>query len=446
MRRFHRLFVLAVALATSICLSLPSPASAQETWQYHMAQANSYYRNKLLPKALEELRLVVADPAGAEQLKAWQLIQEIATKLKDLETLAWSLEKGREIAKGAEAAQMQAQLYRIKRAYGRLIYQPTGGSGKLSTRSVKMKALGEEITDPEAKSYYEKVRLLMGQVGISLGTYWLPVGEYDIDGETVKVEGGKDTIIEVAPTTFATFGVEIEVQGGARAGDTSTGASGFLGGLHVGLGPHIQFASGNSLVINVGPVLDFGAQSTRDVAQDVFTADRRPRLSIGGLFQVGFEFTVGKIDISPRIGLNVAYLASGMYFDGVVATKAGEGDGADPSVLLSGQYVVPAIGVGPRVGFDAMLTPAIVKGKRRPRLFFGVHGGPLVVRPLWGDIDSLATLPGVAHAPRSTEENNGEPKGYDDTQFNLTTAIADEARAAKVFTDIRALLGVQLRL
>ena len=62
-------------------------AGAAESWQYHLAQANNFNRNRLYPKALEELRLVVADTEGAKQLKAWQLIVSISLKMKDLETL-----------------------------------------------------------------------------------------------------------------------------------------------------------------------------------------------------------------------------------------------------------------------------------------------------------------------------------------------------------------------
>ena len=59
-------------------------AHAAETWQYHLAQANNFYRNRLYPKALAELKVVVADSEGMKELKAWQLIVQIAGKMKDL--------------------------------------------------------------------------------------------------------------------------------------------------------------------------------------------------------------------------------------------------------------------------------------------------------------------------------------------------------------------------
>ncbi|MCO4768915.1 MAG: hypothetical protein KDA24_02720 [Deltaproteobacteria bacterium] len=422
-----------------LTVATPQVAQAQDSWQYHMAQANSFYRNKLLPKALAQLKEVVNDPEGAKQLKAWTLIQQIAVKLKNLEDLVWALERGRELAKGPEAAQMQAQLYRLKRAYGRVVYEATGGSGKLSTRGVKLKALGD-IDDPEQKSYFEKARLTMGQVGISEGIYWLPVGEYEIDGEVHKIVGGKDTKIEVAPTTFATLGLEVDFGGGARAGATVNGRAAGLGMLHVGVGPHIQFASGNSLLISVGPLLQVGAQATPDRQQDVFTSDSRARLNAGGLLLVGFEFSVGKIDLSPRIGFHLSY-ENAYYFEGrVVAPSVGEGDERLPATVLEGSFLVPALSFGPRVGLNAIVSPAIVKGKRRPRLFVGVTGGPSFAQPLWGSLDEGEINTNLTER----EPDSANPWSYTNYKFVSTE---NEARdSIRVYVDIQAVLGIQLRL
>jgi len=437
--------VLVVMLASVAALSLlvmaPAPAQAQDSWQYHMAQANSFYRNKLLPKALTELKAVVNDPQGAKQLKAWQLIQEISVKLKDLESLVWSLEKGRELAKGPEAAQMQAQLYRLKRAYGRVVYEATGGSGKLSARGVKVKNLSD-IDDPEQKAYYEKTRLTMGQIGISNGSYWLPVGEYEIDGEQLKVIGGKDTIIEVAPTTFATLGVEIAFGGGVRAGQTTTRTTAGLGVLHLGFGPHIQFASGNSLVINVGPLLQVGAQQPPQKDSDFFERGGLPRLNVGGMVQAGLEFTVGKIDLSPRVGFHVSYQNAYYFADETIVVS---GTDTAPATIVSGEFLVPAIAAGFRIGIDAIVSPAIVKGKRRPRLFVGVHGGPSWANPLWGDPANVDYGESISNGDGTLDGwNEG---AYADTAASEPAAFSKEDNGkANAYVDIQAVLGIQLRL
>ena len=345
---------------------------------------------------------------------------------------------------------MQAQLYRLKRAYGRVVYEATGGSGKLSSRGVKVKAVFD-IEDPEHKSYFEKTRLTMGQVGISNGVYWLPVGEYDIDGEIVKVSGGKDTKIEVAPTTFATLGLEVDFGGGARAGATSTGRPAGIGVLHVGVGPHIQFASGNSLVINVGPLLQLGAQQTADTQQDVFVNDARARLNVGGLLQVGFEFSVGKVDLAPKIGFHLSY-ENGYYFEGKVIANRGESDGQQlPATVLEGNFVVPALSFGPRIGINAIVSPAIVKGKRRPRLYVGVNGGPTFANPLWGNVVGTDSVTGglvVRDEPAGLW-----PSGYagDDGTFTIIPSEVEKwtgegANRTQVYVDIQAVLGIQLRL
>lgn len=439
MPRIRRTLALALALAFGAPLG-PAPAWADEGWQYHLAQANSFYRNKLLPKALAELKLVVEDPEGGKQLKAWQLIIDISTKLKDLDSLIWALEKGRAVAEGQEAAQMQAQLYRLSRAYGRVVFTTTGGSGKLPTKSVKLKAL-DEIGDPEAKAYYEKARAAFQELGLSKGSYYLPAGRYDLDGDELKITGGKDVTIEVAPTTTASFALMISGIAGARAGTSQFGADGFLGGLDLTVGPHIQFASGNSLVVRVGPQILFGSQATADIQQNIWEADERARLGLGGIARVGFEFRVGPIDLSPHVGYLLQSLPSGLYYKGTVSTQSA--DPNVPSSMLEGEFVVPALGHGPRVGIEALLTPALVKGKRRPRLFVGIQGGPTWVRPLWGEAAEGGSLGPSSGLTVRDEGNSGLGEG----PFTVKSILAgDEAGNARIYGDIQGVFGVQVRL
>ncbi len=441
MVRSRRLLPLLLALFTVAgAMTLPAaPAHAQ--WQQSMAQANTYYRNRLLPKALEALKMVVQDPEGAKQMKAWQLIIQISTKMKDLDTLIWALEKGRELAQGQQAAQMQAQLYRLKRIYGRVMFEAAGGSGKLPTKGLKLK-VKEDISDPEAKAYYEKARVLFSQLGYSRGSYYLPTGVYDLDGEELKIVGGKDTKIEVAPTTSVSFGLEVVGTLGARGGDVTTGAAGFMGGLEVGVGPHIQFASGSSLFLNVGPVAVFGAQSTTDVAQDLYQNDNRARLSVGGFFEAAFEFAIGQIDISPRVGYAIQGLPGGLYYSGRVSSGGN---------MLDGHYVVSAVAHGPRLGIHALVSPAMVKGKQRPRLFVGVKGGPLWAQPQWSETTAgsgLSANPTTVRSGTLSESETTTANGLLQETYTASTFGSESAPSGAAITlvDIRVVIGVQLRL
>ncbi len=446
-------FVLVVLLAGvlafgAVSLGAPETAHAQgqDSWQFHMAQANNFYRNRLLPKALASLKQVVEDPEGAKQLKAWTLMAEISTKLKDLDSLFVALEGGLANAKGQEKAQMQAQLYRMKRTYGRIVYVAEGGSGKLSDASVKLKAL-DEISDPSAKAYFEKARTQYEKIGVSKGSYYLPAGRYNIDGDEYAVDGGKTITIEVAPTTWVTFGVEAQGVIGGRIGDNSTGGSGVLGGLHVGLGPHIQFASGNSLVINVGPLLLFGQQSTVDIAQNIFEADNRGKVVAGGVAQVGMEFSLGAVDFSPRVGYQMTYLPSGMYFEGEVTSPLSSDSNPAPSSVLEGAFVVPAIAHGPRLGVDVLLTPALVKGKRRPRLFMGFNGGPVWLKPLWGEaaVGSDVGRDGTTQV-RATDDTVANQLNELDGFTVKTINVGESFNDARIYADLQFVLGVQVRL
>ena len=430
------------ALLAAIGLAMTYPAGeavAQDTWQYHMAQANNYYRNHLLPKALEELKAVVESPDGAKQQKPWELIVEISSKLKDIDSLIWGLEQARERATGQQKAQYQAQLYRLKRGFGRVVYQAVGGSGKLSKKGVKIKSKSE-IGDPEALAYFEKARATYSQLGISKGSYYLPVGDYLIDGEEVKIVGGKDTIIEVAPTTFATLGLEVAGMVGGRGGAASTGLSGFAGGIDVGVGPHIQFSSGNSLLVQVGPVLLLGPQSTPNVQQDAYENDNRSQLNVAGRVEVGLEFGVGNIDISPRVGYLIGALPSGMYYRGTVVSNNDNGT----TGLLDGHYIVPAIAHGPRVGLRVLMTPAVVKTKRRPRVFAGFSAGPTWLVPQWGE----STEPGSEVGTISPNLRHDDPTARDLAAGTYTVLSIgdDQATKARIFVDIEAVIGVQLRL
>ena len=433
--------------STSAIAPQEAHAQGQDSWQFNMAQANNFYRNRLLPKALAALKAVVEDPEGAKQLKAWTLMAEIATKLKDLDSLFVSLEGGLANAKGQEKAQMQAQLYRLKRTYGRILYVAEGGSGKLSDASMKLKTL-DEIADPGAKAYFEKARSQYEKMGVSKGSYYLPAGRYNIDGDEYTIVGGKTVTVEVAPTTWVTFGIEAQGVVGGRIGDESTGGAGFLGGLHVGFGPHIQFATGNSLVINVGPLLLFGQQSTVDIAQNIFEADNRGKVVAGGVAQVGLEFRLGTVDFSPRVGYQMTYLPSGMYFEGEVTSPLSGGDPEiAPSSVLEGAFVVPALAHGPRVGVDILLTPALVKGKRRPRLFVGFNGGPVWLKPLWGDSTlNSAVDRDTTTRVRTTDDTVANQLNEIDSFSIKTINAGDSFNNATIYADLQFVLGVQVRL
>ncbi|MBJ96108.1 MAG: hypothetical protein CMP23_16720 [Rickettsiales bacterium] len=449
--RVTLLVVLGALLVVGV--GMPSKVSAQSGWQQHMFQANSFYRNRLLPKALEELKMVVADPAGAKQLKAWQLIIEISTKLKDLDTLMWALERGREVAKGPDKGQMQAQLYRLKRVYGQIVFEATGGSGKLPTKGLKLKIVSE-LSDPESKAYYEKARALFAQLGYSRGSYYLPAGDYELDGEEFKIKGGKDTIVEVAPTTNVTFAMDIVGMGGGRMGAENSGGAGFLAGIRVGLGPHIQFASGSSLLISVGPIVGLGAQSTVDIQQDIYTADSGAKVAIGGELEVGFEFKVGPVDLSPRIGYVVQSLPTGLYYPGQVASSSASDSTGGIAGVLDGHFVVPAVAHGPRFGLHALLTPALVKKKRVPRVFVGLKGGPLWATPDWGDLFDTGSVALDATELRNPEICGSQvgddcpDRAYLNGSFSagFSEEKREELNRPVIFGDVQIVAGVQLRL
>lgn len=417
-------------------------AYAEEGWQYHLAQANNYYRNRLFPKALEELKLVVADTEGSKQLKAWQLIIEISGKMKELDTLIWGLEGGVAQASGQDAARMQAQLYGIKRIYGRVLFQVEGGSGKLPGRGLELKN-SKDIADPEIESYYEKAVAVVGAEGYSVGSVWLPAGDYLLDGGPLKIVAGKDTVVEVAPTTDVTFAMELGGLGGGRFGDATTGGAGGVGGLQFLVGPHIRFASGVSLLVQVGPLLVLGAQSTIDIQQDTYTAHSDARVAAGGAAMIGLEFGVGNIDLAPRFGYAFQYVAPGLYYQGTVSSSP-EGF---PSSMLSGEFIVPAIAHGPRIGFQALVSRAVnERGKRVPRVFIGVHGGPLWATPQWGD---LAPGSGVPAEPGTARGSSGgeqvQQLGSGPFTFISTTLGEDARLEPLVFVDLQAVIGLQFR-
>jgi hypothetical protein len=431
-----------------------SDAMAQGAWQQHMAQANSFYRNRLLPKALDELKMVVQDPQGAKQLKPWQLIIEISTKMKELDTLIWALENGRDVAKGQEKGQMQAQLYRLKRIYGRVVFEATGGSGKLPTKGLKLKILSE-LGDPESKTYYEKARVMFAKQGYSRGSYYLPAGNYELDGEEFKISGGKDTMWEVSPTTNITFGVEVVGILGGRMGDNSTGAAGFLAGLRVGVGPHIEFAGGSSLVISVGPILGIGAQRTVDIQQDIYEADSGAKVAVGGVVEVGLEFKVGPVDLSPRVGYVIQALPTGLYYPGQVTSASSADATGGVSGVLDGNFIVSAVAHGPRFGMQALLTPALVKKKRVPRVFVGLKGGPLWAIPNWGTLfedGNVALDPTNLRDETTCGDLAGDACGdraYLNGTFNsgnFSEAKQKEMGEAVMFGDVQLVVGVQLRL
>lgn len=420
-----------------------STAEAAESWQHHLAQANNYYRNRLFPKALDELKLVVADSEGVKQLKAWQLIVQISGKLKDLDSLIWGLEGGVGQAKGREAAEMQAQLYRLKRVYGRVLFAVEGGSGKLPSRSLELK-LKTEISDPEIVSYFERGAVLLGNDGYAVSSLWLPSGDYMLDGAPLKIVSGKDTIVEVAPTTDVTVAIEIGGLGGARFGEVTTGNAGGMGGLEFMVGPHIHFASGVSLLIQGGGLFLSGAQSTVDVQQDAYENHSGAKLSAGAGFMIGLEFKVGNVDVAPRFGYAVQYIAPGLYFRGTVASSP---DGR-PGGVVQGDYIVPAVAHGPRLGIQVFLNKALnERGKRVPRVFVGVHGGPIWATPQWGDLAEGSGVPVDTGIPRDPDsEGQTGALGQGPFTFQSTTLSAEGRVQPSVFVDLSAVVGLQFRL
>jgi len=416
---------------------------AAESWQYHLAQANNFYRNRLYPKALDELKLVVADSEGQKELKAWQLIVQIAAKMKDLDSLFMGLEGGVARATGQDAAQMQAQLYRLKRVYGRVVFKVEGGSGKLPDRGLELK-LKSEIGDPEINSYYERGAVLIANDGYSIGSIWLPSGEYLLDGAPLKIVAGKDTIVEVAPTADVTLAIELGGLGGGRFGEASTGNSGGLGGLQVMVGPHIRFASGTSLVVQGGGILLSGPQSTVDVQQDAYDNHSTARLSGGASLSVGLEFKVGGVDLAPRFGYAVQYIAPGLYFPGTVISSP-EGH---PAGILRGNFIIPAIAHGPRIGFQALLGKAVSdRGKRVPRAYVGIHGGPMWALPQWGELAEGNGVAAEAGIPRDSESGT-QAGALGQGPFTFQSSNPDSQGRTKpvVFVDLQAVVGLQFRL
>ena len=418
-------------------------AHAAETWQYHLAQANNFYRNRLYPKALAELKVVVADSEGMKELKAWQLIVQIAGKMKDLDSLIMGLEGGVAQAKGQDAAQMQAQLYRLKRVYGRVIFEVEGGNGKLPDRGLELK-LKSDIGDPEIKSYFERGAVLLGNDGYSMGSLWLPSGDYLLDGAPLKIVSGKDTLVEVAPTADVTLGIELGGLGGGRFGEASSGNGGGLGGLQVMVGPHIRFASGLSLVVQGGGLFLSGPQSTVDVQQDAYDNHSSARISGGAGVMVGLEFKVAKVDLGARIGYAVQYIAPGLYFDGVVAS-APEGH---PAGILRGEFIVPALAHGPRLGFQALIGKAVnERGKRVPRVFVGLQGGPIWATPQWGDLGKDSPVTAEQGIPRDADDGGQTGAlGQGSFSFQSTTLDAEGRVSPVVFVDLQAVVGLQFRL
>lgn len=431
--------VLLVAFASVGVGPNAEPVEAAESWQHHFAQANNFYRNRLYPKALEQLKLVVADPEGAKQLKVWELIIQISGRLKDLDTLVWGLEAGVSQAEGSDAAGMQAQLYRLKRVYGRVVFSVEGGSGKLPDRSLELK-LKTEISDPDIVSYFERGAVLLANDGYSVGSLWLPSGDYVLDGAPLKIVSGKDTVVAVAPTVDVTLAIELGGIGGARFGDATTGNAGGLGGMEFMVGPYIRFASGVSLLIQGGGVVLSGAQSTIDVQQDAYENHSAGKLSAGAGLMIGLEFKVGNVDVAPRFGYVVQYVAPGLYFEGTVASSP-EGR---PAGVLRGAYIVPAIAHGPRFGLKVLLNKGLnERGKRVPRVFVGVQGGPVWATPQWGDLTDGGAVDANVGLPRDPD-SEGQTAALGQGPFRVQSIQADVDR--RVFVDVQAVVGLQFRL
>jgi hypothetical protein len=123
--------------------------------------------------------------------------------------------------------------------------------------------------------------------------------------------------------------------------------------------------------------------------------------------------------------------------------------------VLEGDFVVPALAFGPRIGLNAVVSPVIVKGKRRPRLFLGVSGGPSFARPLWGALDDGSSVSGEITVNESNTANLWPSDGYpaDGDEFSLIAIEGGEGkfvdpddRLTRTYVDIQLVLGIQLRL
>ncbi len=114
-------------------------------------------------------------------------------------------------------------------------------------------------------------------------------------------------------------------------------------------------------------------------------------------------------------------------------------------VLSEGDFVVPTVAHGPRIGLQALLSPALVKGKRRPRLFVGANAGPSFHHPQWGEVAVGTSVVGIGGTVRSGEEASAGRYGGGPFVVDTVTAGA-EATATKIFVDVQAFVGVQVRL
>jgi hypothetical protein len=228
--------------------------------------------------------------------------------------------------------------------------------------------------------------------------------------------------------------------GGGRFGDATTGNAGGMGGMELMVGPHIRFASGVSLLIQGGGLFLSGAQSTVDVQQDAYENHTAAKLSAGAGIMFGLEFKVGSVDVSPRFGYAVQYIAPGLYFEGTVASSP-EGR---PAGVLRGTFIVPAVAHGPRFGIQAYLSKALnERGKRVPRVFVGVHGGPVWATPQWGDLTAGGEVLTNVGIPRDSD-SEGQTTALGQGPFGSQSMPADAE--LRVFVDLQAVVGLQFRL
>jgi len=343
-----------------------------------MVLANSYYRVHFLPNALAELKRVVQDPEGARQLRAWEMLIEISSKAKDLETRIWALENGRELFPAETQAQMQEQLDKVREGYGRLRFAAAGRK-RLSSKSVTIEVLGE-IGDTEAGAYFERARRLLAEQGHASGIHYLPAGLFLLDGRQLEVVAGKDTLVEVSSETSVAFAFEVAGVGGMRSGGFDTGIPGYVAGLELGIGARVKIRPATSLLLLARPIGAVGSRSS-------VVAGQGPRVSVGEVtpllgasLEVGLEFRVGRVALSPRLGYGLQALPTGLGYQGDVLATSG------PETTLQGTYIVPSLAQGPRLGMQVLLNPAASRDGRTPSVFVGLRGGPLWATPLWGSV------------------------------------------------------------
>jgi len=425
-----RLLVVSLCALLLSLASATSEALAEDSWQRPMALANSYQRLRMLPNALAELKQVVQDPEGARQARAWEMLVEISAEVKDLETRVWALEKGRTWVSAPAGAQMQEQLDQIHKHYGRLRFAASGRK-RLSSTSMKLEVIGE-LGDAEAQAYFDRSCRLLAEHGRSSGMHYLPAGSFLLDGRPLEVVAGKDTSVEITSEAEVSFAFEVAGLGGMRSGGFDTGVPGYVAGLEVGFGPRIKLRPATSLLVLARPIGGLGSRSSVVAGQGPSSSAGEVTALLGASLEVGLEFRVGRIAVSPRFGYGLQALPRGLGYSGDALASSGT------AMVLSGTYIVPSLAHGPRLGVQVLLNPAASREGRAPSFFVGLRGGPVWATPLWGSV-----LDGSDVAIDSSSlAGFDEPAG--DREFRALQVGGPESKTSVLFGELQGFIGLEL--